>query len=176
MDELPDDFCSLLGKVFLSRIFYPELFKVSEVALCVADKKEVLGFVIFSSDKSFLRRLAINHFFIIIRYSLPHIFRIGFLRYLFEVIILLFSNDDRLHGCELSYIALSKDHQGQGFGEKLLKKGLSELSRKGNNYCWVKTLSTTSKSIRFYEKIGFELLKVQLGRTYFAINIDTDGK
>lgn len=173
VEELPDDFCALLGEVFLSKTFYPELLRGCDVALCAADEQKVVGFILFSSDPNFLHSLTLNHFHVIGSSILPHLTKIKFLRYLFEVGILLLSRDDRLCGCELSYIALSKSHQGNGLGIRLVRKGLSELKRKGIYYCWVKTLSSTAENIRFYEKIGFKLIKAYLGRTYMAIKLDS---
>ena len=176
LEELPDDFCSLLGKDFATNLFYPELFEVSDVALCVADDGGLRGFVFFSSDKGFLRRLATRHFFQMVRYSLPHVFEIKFLRYLFEVFILIFASDDRLCGAELAYIAVSGAHQGRGLGSELTKRGLSDLGEVGIHTCWVKTLASTPESVRFYEKVGFKLLKTHLGRAYLTICIDTVGE
>lgn len=173
--ELPDDYCSLLGKDFLSEIFYRELFRVSEVALGVADNGKIIGFVFFSSDSNFLRRLALRHFYKMVRYSLPNIFKFRFLRYLFEVVFLLFYKDDWMRGAELSYIAVSKSYQGKGLGRQLVERGFSLLRGKGIHYCWVKTLASATDDIKFYENVGFELIKIRIGRAYMISHIDTAG-
>lgn len=172
-EELPDDFCSLLGKDFLAEVFYPELLKVSEVALGVAEEGEIVGFAFFTSDNSYLRHMALRRFFAITRYTLPNILKIGFLRYLFEVVILLFYKGDWMRGAELSYIAVSKAYQGKGLGGQLVEKGLASLRGKGIHHCWVKTLASAAGDIKFYKSVGFNLIKVHMGRAYMLVHLDT---
>ena len=169
--ELPDDLCALLGEKFLERIFYPELLRNSDAALCADDGDGVVGFVFFSSNEKFLRNLVIRYSFKILFYSLPNLRKVWFWRYAVEAVMLLAVKDDRLRGSELVYIAVSRARQHAGIGSSLTRLGLAELRQRGIGRCWVKTLASTPLNVEFYEKLGFRQLKSHLGRVYLSLDL-----
>ena len=171
-EELPDDFISLLGETFLRDNFYPGLLKTADVALCGVHQGTITGFVVFSSDETFFSRLALDHWSALLRYSYTRLLQLKFLRYLFEVLLLLLVNDNRLRGPELVYIAVSRTWARKGLGSAMTRTALLDLHRSGVEMCWVKTLKKTPQNISFYESMGFQILKTYLGRTYMTIRLD----
>lgn len=172
-EELPDDFCALLGLEFLQSVYYPELFKVCDVKLGAVDNEDtVQGFAIFSADKKFLRRLVTYHPIKLLEsmdwraFLRPHFFR-----YVVEVLILILTPDDRLRGAEFAYFGVSKKHQGKWLGFQLIRHGFSELRDLGITHSWLRTLDSTPQNVQFYEKIGFKRLKLYLGRVYMTREI-----
>lgn len=175
LEELPQDFCALLGPKFLSRVFYSELFKVSEVKLgIVDDRDDVCGFAVFSTDAGFLRRLIARRFL-----WLPAVVdwralvRPSFWSYLLEVMILLFTRDARLQGAELVYFAVSRNRRVGWLSFELIARGLAQLRESAIESCWLKTLESTPLVVRFYEMAGFQRLKLHLGRVYMVADTRT---
>ena len=171
--ELPDDLCALLGQKFLERIFYPELLRNSDAALCADDGAGVVGFVFFSSNEQFLRNLVMRYSHRILWYGLPNLRKPWFWRYAVEAVMLLAVKDDRLCGSELVYIAVSRARQHAGIGSSLTRVGLAELRQRGIGRCWVKTLASTPLNVEFYEKLGFRQFKSHLGRVYLSLDVAT---
>jgi len=66
---------------------------------------------------------------------------------------------------ELTWLAVSPGHQGEGFGSALVKHAAAQMQKKGVALLEVKTLAATSdyapyqKTRRFYERLGFFLLE-----------------
>lgn len=172
-EELPDDFCALLGFDFLRRVYYPELLKVCDVKLGATDEDDVVqGFAIFSSDEKFLRRLVTHHSIKMLQsIDWRACFRLSFFRYVIEVLILIFTPDDRLRGAEFSYFGVSKRHQGKWLGLKLIQQCFAELKNRGITYCWLRTLASTPQNVRLYERAGFKYSKVYLGRVFMVREI-----
>lgn len=172
-EELPDDFCSLLGKNFLFRVFYPELFHASLIKLGAVDESDtVQGFIFFSMDETFFRRMITSHFFKILKnINWKIFFNLNFYHTVFEIIILIFTHDNQLKGAEEVYLAVSRKHQGKWLWMKLFEEGFSELSKKGITDCWLKTLASTPNNVFLYEKVGFKHLKTYLGRVYMIKEI-----
>ena len=169
--ELPDDFCAILGDRFLSALLYPGLLKVSDVALGTEQKGKLIAYVLFSQDEGFFSSLVFGNFWSFLSFVIPNLLKWRFLKYLLEVVLLVFKKDDRLKGHELAYIAVHKAYAGQGIGSELVRQSLAQLREKGFEHAWVKTLASTPENIRFYEKAGFEVLKTYLGRTYLTIRL-----
>lgn len=165
--ELPNDFCSLLGENFLKKIFYPELLECSEIAVCAETGGRIAGYVFFSGDKYIYKRIARKHFKIFLILGFRKMFRFRFIKYVFEVIVLLFLLKNKIGEIELAYIAVSKEFQGRNTGSEITKHGLLALKQMGYKNCWVKTLTKTKSNVVFYQNLGFVIMKTFLGRTYF---------
>ena len=69
---------------------------------------------------------------------------------------------------ELNYIAIGSNYHGWGIGSNLINHGLDHLQKRGVKKCFVKTLSKTSKTIRFYEKLGFKIYDQFIGRQFLS--------
>lgn len=67
---------------------------------------------------------------------------------------------------EISWLAVSQEQQGKGYGSALLNFAARELTNQGIALPEVKTLAATAKhepyekTRRFYEKLGFFLLEI----------------
>lgn len=168
--ELPEDFTSILGGRFLARVFYPEVFTTAEVKLGAVDDDDVVqGFIFFSTDTSLYRRLATRHAFRILRNVQWSAFlRPRFLRYVLEVLVLVFSHDDHLRGAEELYLAVAREHQGTWAWLELFRAGHAALAARGIGDVWLKTLEATPKNIVLYERVGYVRLKTRLGRVYLT--------
>lgn len=169
-EALPGDFAVLLGEEFLARVLFPELLRASEVALGAEDSNGLVAFVFFSSDHGFFPRLVRRRSLVMLRYAIRKLVYLSFLQYLGEVLLLLLSRRGPLAKYELSYIAVRPKYQGRGVGSRLTKAGLAALSEYGARDCWVKTMNATPLNVRFYEKLGFRMVKSHLGRTYLAMH------
>ncbi len=166
---LPDDFCSLLGIKFLEEIFYPELLSSPlSFGLCSLNNERVSGFVVFTKDHDFFNNLIKSHFLVMLRYTARRLIHISFIKYVVEVVLLIFFKKRTEYEVdyELSYIAVHSEFQGHGIGSQLVREGLEQLKSLRAGYCWVKTLTNTPETIRFYEKLGFSVFQTFIGRTY----------
>jgi ribosomal protein S18 acetylase RimI-like enzyme len=172
LKTLPDDFCSLLGYKFLKSIYYPTLMKAEKsIGLCAIKGDDVCGYVFFVNDKQFTKNVFFNQFFKILTISLPKLLSISFIRYVISIFILLFyrkSNSIEKNGYELNYIAVAYQYQGNGIGKKLVYKGLTMLASMESEFCWLKTLKHTPKTIKFYKDMGFKIYDEFLGRVYLC--------
>lgn len=168
--ELPEDFTSLLGQRFLERVFYPLVFASCCVKLGAVDERDVVqGFIIFSTDDVLYRRLATRDAPCVLRHARWSAFlRLSFLRYLAEVLVLVFTHDDRLRGAEELYLAVAREHQGKWLWLRLFRDGFAALHAQGITHTWLKTLETTPHNIILYERVGYERLKTYLGRVYMT--------
>ncbi|MFC1522182.1 GNAT family N-acetyltransferase [Elusimicrobiota bacterium] len=168
---LPDDFCAILGLDFLEEVFYPAMFKDPKTSgVCAVAEGKAIGFVLFSSNHSFLTRLVSDNPAYMSAKGLRRVYSPAFLRYVIEVLILLFIRKTRKEekGAELGYIAVDSAYQGCGVGQAIVAQGLKDLSDMGFDQCWVKTLSSTPGTTRFYERLGYAKYDEFLGRAYFV--------
>lgn len=175
--ELPNDFCSLLGEKFMRETFYPELLKSENTfGLCVRSSKKIIAFVIFSANLDFLKNLVRKKTKKITYACLPNILNLKFIRYVLEVFILVFFKKPFpfFTAYELTYIAIDRQFQGIGLGSLLVKSGLQVLKNMGHEICWVKTLENTPETIRFYEKNNFNLSNRSFGRAYLVHTTDSN--
>ena len=169
--ELPDDFCSLLGIKFLEEIFYPDFFSSPfSFGLCSLNNESVSGFVVFINDPDFFINLIKSHFFVILCYSARRLIHISFIKYVAEVVLLIFFKRRTEYEVdyELSYIAVHSRFQEHGIGGQLVREGLEQLRSLRAGCCWAKTLTNTPETIRFYEKLGFSVYQTFIGRTHLV--------
>lgn len=174
--ELPDDFCSLLGHNFLKDIFYPQLFSYNSlVGLCAKENSAIIGYLFFIKDKNYLIDIFKSNFLIFIYQMIKNSYKLYFWKYIFEIILLLFfkKKNEIEEDFELGYIAVYNNYHGKKIGSNLVLNGINELQQKGATYCWVKTLSATPETIRFYEKLGFKIYNKFVGRVFLYKQIET---
>ncbi len=58
---------------------------------------------------------------------------------------------------ELERIYLSKDSQGKGIGKELVQRTLTVAKENNKDLVWLKAMDTSTESIAFYKKMGFEI-------------------
>jgi ribosomal protein S18 acetylase RimI-like enzyme len=173
LSELPDDFCSALGRRFLSDLYYPYLFSLERhVGLVALFGKRVCGFVTAAPAQGFYTRMLARHPFGMPMIGLATCFRRpSAVRYALEVARLLFSRNayqPRRGDAELLYEAVDREVQGRSVGSRLVDGLFSELARwEGYQRCVVKTLESTPQSNAFYRKNGFKLLQRAYGRAWY---------
>ncbi|MDP7319729.1 MAG: GNAT family N-acetyltransferase [Bacteriovoracaceae bacterium] len=176
--ELPNDFLSILGADFLQNHFYPSYFSTKlTFGYGAFMKDKLVGYVLFSNDRKALARVIKNSVLTLCSYCLKHIYKLSFLKYLIEVIIITLvkpSNDMENNNYELVYIAISKDFANNKIGSRLVSIGLNHLKTLEEKATWVKTLSNTQKNIEFYLKSGYQVYNEYLGRTYLACELTSD--
>lgn len=57
--------------------------------------------------------------------------------------------------CDIFGFAISKEHRGKGYGEKLLRKFFKKAKRKGYKKVFLDVRTQNDKAIKLYEKLGF---------------------
>ena len=167
--ELSDDFYSILGYNFIKNIFYPQLFSNNSlIGLCSRNNSEITGYVFFIKDKNYLIDIFKSNFLVFIYQMIKNSYKLNFWKYVFEIILLLFfrKKSELEEDYELGYIAVHTNHHGKRIGSDLVMHGLSKLQNKGAAYCWVKILSTTPETIRFYKKMCFNIYNTFIGRVF----------
>lgn len=70
---------------------------------------------------------------------------------------------------EIGHIVVSREYQGQGIGEKLLRCGVELLKRRGSEHIVLRTRVDNGPMIHLAEKVGFEITSV-LPFYYSGIN------
>ena len=165
-DSLPNDPATELGVRFMSRSLYPQLIREAKCALVSTDSLtgRVIGFVIFGRPVSMwsIMRRNPGQLFDLIRSG--KILKPALWRKTLTVLLLGMRQPRDLPECELQWIALDRQWQGQGIGHRMLALGLDSLARNGTNSVWVRTLAATPENIRFYENAGFKERTRLMGR------------
>jgi len=173
IDELPSDFLAILGQSFLKRYYYPFLFKNCDLGLGVEDQSGIIGYVVFCSDEDFLRKFVKKHFWVLSAACLKHSLSPRFIRYIIEIFFLLGFHSEKLKGHELCYIAVSSSQHDKGLGSLLVKQAHEKLKSRGLLHGWVKTLVSTPRTIKFYERLNYKLAATKLGRAYLSIELNS---
>ncbi|WP_240636588.1 GNAT family N-acetyltransferase [Paenibacillus silvae] len=95
------------------------------------------------------------------------------MQYLEEGDVLCLSNDSddalgvivtvRLNSesIEIKNIAVSPDHQGQGFGKLLINKAISLHKERGIRHFVVGTANSSINNLAFYQKLGFRICDIK---------------
>jgi ribosomal protein S18 acetylase RimI-like enzyme len=161
---LPSDIGALLGQRFLSRTFYPALIGSADSTVGAFEGGELVGYVVFSSDHDFYPKLLRKKFLSLIGAVLSRSLSPAFCRNAISVARYMLSASKLPTGSELAYIAVRPDFHGRGIGTQLVKSGFEGLRISGIADCWVKTLESTPENVRFYERLGFEIFSLKLGR------------
>ena len=79
-----------------------------------------------------------------------------------------------IENTDIFEIAIKKEYQGQGFGEKLLKKSMEDIIEKNMNKNFSKNKfmlevnEKNVKALKLYEKIGFE--RISIRKNYYGKN------
>jgi ribosomal protein S18 acetylase RimI-like enzyme len=63
---------------------------------------------------------------------------------------------------EIGGLVVSENSRGQGIGENLVDAVANLARERGQDVLWVMSGSTRVESHRFYESIGFDLLKMSM--------------
>jgi ribosomal protein S18 acetylase RimI-like enzyme len=165
-ESFPDDFINMLGADFI-RDFY-SLFLTDKRAAAITIKRDgrlagfVLGLVECGAFYADLKR----RFFFRIAFRLA-IAALKSPRNIGRIIGAMTFDagaDYGSNGCELAYIAVSKEERGKGIGLSLTKELLKRCEKMGMAACWTKTHSSNIASSKMYEKAGFELARtVKMG-------------
>jgi ribosomal protein S18 acetylase RimI-like enzyme len=67
---------------------------------------------------------------------------------------------------ELKSVAIASEHRGRGLGAALIERVLSTLRDRGARRVLVGTSNASTDNLRFYQRVGFRLLRVE--RDYFS--------
>lgn len=144
------------------------------IGICaVNNRADILGYVFFLKNDRFFKDLLFNNFSNIFFNVVCRIYRPSFFCYLAVVFILIFIRKKKSpeSDYELNYIAIDPQYQGCGIGLALLSEGLRRLRAVDAQYCWLKTLKNTDANIRLYNKTGFKIYDITLGRVYMFRNL-----
>lgn len=63
--------------------------------------------------------------------------------------------NESLNSWQIRAIATLPEHQGKGYGSKLLKSCISSVKKKNGNYIWC---NARKKAVDYYKKFGFEIV------------------
>ena len=176
MNGLPHNFKSIIGnntiKKYLTKIFGSKLILKKGVF-----KNDVLiGFVFFGEDKTIIKQLFIEKFFVIIKTFFKYmiLFKFKYLVLYFNIAIFLtlsLFNKKRAMSTELLIIVIDKDFHRKDLGSKLIKESLEDTYFKNFKEVTVLTLKKDNKNINFYEKNNFEKFKEVYGRVFLKYDL-----
>jgi len=62
---------------------------------------------------------------------------------------------------ELAILAVTEEHQGRGIGTALVERAIADARRQGLQTMWVGTSSADIGNLRFYQRRGFRMLKIE---------------
>ena len=90
-----------------------------------------------------------------------------FIVYIIEVLVLFLTNKPDAN-FELLYIFVNKNYRQKNIGADLINYGIAEINRRQNKSfdIIVKTLKLTKENISFYQKNGFNIVKIFYGRVW----------
>lgn len=168
-NELPNDFCSILGLNFLKLVYYPKIYSIKDnIIICAKLDDEIIGFISFLKNDNSLKEMFISNLFMFLKFAYKKFFDIFFVKYVFEIFILLYLRKNKKYEkyFELGYIAIKSKYHGKGIGSNLVNEGINILKKNQVEYCWVKTSSKTKNTVLFYEKLSFQVYNKFLGRIY----------
>ena len=176
MNGLPHNFKSIIGnntiKKYLTKIFESKLILKKGVF-----KNDVLiGFVFFGEDKTIIKQLFIEKFFVIIKTFFKYmiLFKFKYLVFYFNIAIFLtlcLFNKKRAMSTELLIIVIDKDFHRKDLGSKLIRESLEDTYFKNFKEVTVLTLKKENKNINFYEKNNFEKFKEVYGRVFLKYDL-----
>jgi len=157
-EEINQGFLSQLGIKFLAKLY--EAMIVSSFAFVVVAKENnrIVGFISGCYDvgkfyRDFYRKYAVSSFFTL----LPKVFKISFLKKVFEILKYPKNKQKDLPKAELLTIALLKDFRARGIAQELFKRFLSEMRDREIDIFKVVVGESLPRAIGFYEKVGFKL-------------------
>ena len=176
MNGLPHNFKSIIGnntiKTYLTKIFGSKLILKKGVF-----KNDVLiGFVFFGEDKTIIKQLFIEKFFLIIKTFFKYmiLFKFKYLVFYFNIAIFLtlsLFNKKRAMSTELLIIVIDKDFHRKDLGSKLIRESLEDTYFKNFKEVTVLTLTKDNKNINFYEKNYFVKFKEVYGRVFLKYDL-----
>lgn len=178
VNSLPEDIFSILGEDFISQVYLPQLFSIegSFGFNDASDGNEMSAFVLFAHSDGLLYKVLVANRFLFIRIlflrviSSPQVL----LSILGIAYFILVSRFNPKGAMELCYICVHPKKAGQGLGQALVRESLLYVKDKGlARSVYVKTLSQTPRTIRFYEKCGFHFLYSTAGRVYLYRDIES---
>lgn len=173
VNELPDDFCSLMGCGFLRKYFLPYFLTADpHIGYVARHQERVAGFVLGARASRYYDNFIKKHFVVLALYSLLACVRdIRKLSYFIDVSRVMFGGDAFRpldSDLELLYISVSNESQGSGIGLRLVAELLQKTQRLGFDRCVVKTFEASENANRFYQKCGFEPLHRSRGRIWYS--------
>ena len=62
---------------------------------------------------------------------------------------------------EVKNMAVAESHQGRGIGRSLMERAIAECRTEGVRTLLVATAAADTGNLRFYQRLGFRLLRVQ---------------
>ena len=176
MNGLPHNFKSIIGnntiKKYLTKIFESKLILKKGIF-----KNDILiGFVFFGEDKTIIKQLFIEKFFVIIKTFFKYmiLFKFKYLVFYFNIAIFLtlsLFNKKRAMSTELLIIVIDKDFHRKDLGSKLIRESLEDTYFKNFKEVTVLTLKKENKNINFYEKNNFEKFKEVYGRVFLKYDL-----
>lgn len=176
MNELPDDFCSIMGAKFLNNRFLPHFLNADpHIGYIAKDGDQVVGFILGAKADGYYKNFAKKHFLGLVIYSFAACIRdFRKLKYFVDVGRVIFGTDafkPSGHDLELLYICVAKNHQGTGIGIRLVEELLQKGRHLGFNRCVVKTFADNEKTNQFYRKCKFEKKHLNQGRIWYSNSI-----
>jgi ribosomal protein S18 acetylase RimI-like enzyme len=172
-NELPEDYCSLLGLDFLEKIFYKHFLGLDKkVGLVVLEQQEVVGFIASAKAKGYYSAVIKKNLFPFLWYVFKATLRNPKSIIYSFIVVLIFSGINSFRpeeqDAELLYIAVSKKMQGRSIGGRLIEKTMDPLRRLGFNRYVTKTIESTEQTNRFYIKNKFTVLQKAIGRVWYS--------
>lgn len=173
--SLPNDFFTILGKEFISKIYFKVFFSLNKKkGFKIMKDNEIIGFVLFGRFDDLVKKIIKENFFYLIIYSIKSLF----INYksifiianaiIFKILINNYKYLDE-NKSELLTICIHPNFYGKGFGSKLLNESLTAM--RNENFVSEIYVKTQLKSPKFYENCNFKIVKKIFGRIFLVFKI-----
>lgn len=181
MDQLPEDFCSLMGPRFLRKHFLPHFLNTNpHIGYVAKHQGKVTGFILGGRAKGYYSDFIKHHFMALASYSLMACFHdIRRIKYFIDVEQVMYGSDafhPREYDLELLYISVAGSNQSAGVGSQLVKKLMENGRQYGFDRCVVKTFANSEIANLFYRNCGFEPLHHNRGRIWYSNSLPPENK
>jgi ribosomal protein S18 acetylase RimI-like enzyme len=161
---LPDDvFIRLIGRDLMTGLVLPYLSENGKLFTRLDGNKKLVAIMILGHFSfRFVCRVVISGSREILRGFRD--FKRSNFKDFFAATLYLLCDTRNSGSIEIMWIAVQDYNRGIGIGSRLLRDLDYYLAHSDYDYVVVKTLVSTPKNIRFYEKAGFKIILTRFGR------------
>jgi len=170
-DCLPNDFLTLLGEDFLIKYYNCIFDQNNSLILGRFSENNLVGVIAFCSTEWSIFQFAKSNVLFFFKKCLIAAKNLKFTVYIIEVLVLFLINKPHAN-FELQYIFVDRNYRQKNIGADLINYGIAEINRRQHKSfdIIVKTLKSTKENIYFYQKNGFNIVKIFCGRVWLKYN------
>lgn len=155
--EINQGFLRQLGLRFLSLLYLAMIKSPLAFVVVAEENNEIIGFISGCTNvngfyKDFFKKYTFKATLIL----LSNIFKISTIKKIFEILKYPKKEKKEIPDAELLTMAIKKEFQGQGIGQKLFEEFVLEMKNRRIRQFKVIVGESLAQAIQFYEKVGFK--------------------